>query len=140
MATRWVYSRQDGQHAEPRCYQTTCREVELTRKLLKRLVRPEGLEPPAYWFEAINPRNIYNLAGASTIAKHYSKLLVFKHFREVRAVALATARNASVQGVGTKMGTVRSRDSGGQGQANIRTSGPHGTFKTYKTWTGGATT
>src|ERR1019366_1973960 len=40
-----------------------------------------------------------------------------------------------MRGVGTKMGTVQSRDSGGQGQTNIRTSGQHGTYKTYKTRT-----
>ena len=33
------------------------------------------------------------------------------------------------------MGTVRSRDSGDQGHANIRTSGQRGTYKTYKTRT-----
>jgi hypothetical protein len=60
-------------------------------------------------------------------------LLVFKDFQEVRAGVLATARNASMQGVGTKLGTVESRDSGVMGQANIGISGQHGTYKTYKT-------
>jgi hypothetical protein len=33
-------------------YQAIRGEADLKRNVLKILVRPEGLEPPAYWFEA----------------------------------------------------------------------------------------
>src|ERR1019366_3400040 len=58
-----------------------------------------------------------------------------RSLRSVSLGALVTVNNASMRGVGTKMGTVRSRDSGDQGHANIRTSGQRGTYKTYKTRT-----
>ena len=96
-------------------------------------MRPERLELPAYWFEANGPCIFSNLEALPTIANNCDKLLVFKDFQEVRAGVLATARNASMQGVGTKLGTVESRDSGVMGQANIGISGQHGTYKTYKT-------
>ncbi len=35
-----------------RCYQSGFCKSELRLKSLKRLARPEGLEPPTYWFEA----------------------------------------------------------------------------------------
>jgi hypothetical protein len=60
-------------------------------------------------------------------------LLVFKDFQAFPKRELATARNASMRGVGTKMGTVLSCDLQSLSQANIRTSGQHGTYKTYKT-------
>src|ERR1019366_6407433 len=62
-----------------------------------------------------------------------AKPLVFIGFQTFAAVSLATARNASMRGVGTKMGTVLSHDFQSPSRANIGTSGQHGTYKTYKT-------
>jgi hypothetical protein len=70
------------------------------------VARPERLELPTYWFEASGPCIISNLEALPTTANNCAKLLVFKDFQEVRTGALATARNASMQGVGTKLGTV----------------------------------
>jgi hypothetical protein len=45
----------------PVAYQASCKETDLTGRWLKRLARPEGLEPPAYWFEAIAAPRINTL-------------------------------------------------------------------------------
>ena len=70
------------------------------------MVGASGFEPPTSWSITNNPCKISNLAVLLTVAKNCAKVLVFKGFREVRARALATARDPSMQGVGTKMGTV----------------------------------
>jgi hypothetical protein len=70
------------------------------------VVRPEGLEPPAYWFEASNQRILRNLALGTTVDRHCALLRVTKHFPRYRPKALATVRTTSMQGVGTKLGTV----------------------------------
>ena len=75
-------------------------------KSLKRLVGASGFEPPTSWSRTKDPRRISDLAVLPTIANNCAKLLVFKGFQEVRAAALATVRNASMRGMGTKMGTV----------------------------------
>jgi len=45
-----------------------------------RLARPEGLEPPAYWFEATSARGISNLEAGTAVAHNSQMLLVFKSF------------------------------------------------------------
>jgi hypothetical protein len=72
------------------------------------VVRPEGLEPPAYWFEAKSQHRISNLAVGTSIANDYSSLIVFMHLRHALIVTLATPNNASMQGMGTKLGTAGS--------------------------------
>jgi hypothetical protein len=101
--------------------------------LLKTLVGAAGLEPATLCLEGKNARNICNLAGIRNIANNYAKLLVFKGFRASSYEALATASNGSMRGVGTKMGTVSSRDFQSPSRANIGTSGQPGTYKNYKT-------
>ena len=71
-----------------------------------KVVRPEGLEPPAYWFEAGTPRRINNLAVGTTAALDFRLLLVLKQFRYPTDGALATLHNAAMYGVGTVLGTV----------------------------------
>jgi hypothetical protein len=70
------------------------------------LARPEGLEPPAYWFEAENLRIIKNLAVGTMVVHGCAFLLVIKYFEPMTRFARAPVRNASMQGVGTKLGTV----------------------------------
>lgn len=70
---------------------------------------PSGLEPETCRLRISGPCIISNLRALPTIAHRGAKLLVFKDFQAVRVGALARARNASMQGVGTKMGTVISR-------------------------------
>jgi hypothetical protein len=69
-------------------------------------VRPEGLEPPAYWFEARHLRSTRNLAPHPLVVRLCALLPVIKHFAREAEMALATARTTSMQGVGTKLGTV----------------------------------
>ena len=73
------------------------------------MVRPEGLEPPACWFEARNRRIIYDLAPGTAVVRRYSLLPVFEQFDSEPARALATVRTTSMQGVGTKTGHSRIR-------------------------------
>ena len=70
------------------------------------MVGASGFEPPASWSRTKNPRNISNLAALPMSARHCAKLLVCKDFQAFSTTALATLRNASMHGVGTKMGTV----------------------------------
>jgi hypothetical protein len=44
------------------------------------VVRPEGLEPPAYWFEAENLRNVRSLQMRTRLASVCVLLLVIKEF------------------------------------------------------------
>jgi hypothetical protein len=64
-------------------------------------VRPEGLEPPAYWFEARNRRTFMSLALGTRVVQHCALLRVIKHFRAPSTPTLAKLRNASMQSVGT---------------------------------------
>jgi hypothetical protein len=102
---------------------------------LVEVVGASGFEPPTSWSRTKNPRNISNLAPLPIFAKHCAKLLVFKDFQAFSTTALATALNASMRGVGTKMGTVSSSDFQSLSRANIGTPGQLGTYKTYKTRT-----
>jgi hypothetical protein len=70
------------------------------------VARPEGLEPPAYWFEAKNQRNIGKLAVGTMVVHGCAELRVIKDFAGAPDRALlALVRNCSMQGVGTKVGT-----------------------------------
>jgi hypothetical protein len=51
----------------------------------------------------MNLRFIYNLAAGTMVVRRYSLLGVIKHFACERTEQLATARTASMQGVGTKL-------------------------------------
>ncbi len=73
--------------------------------LLKKLARPERLELPTYWFEAINALGISNLAIGTRIRLDSLVLLVFKHFEDTEPGILASVGRASMQGVGTELGT-----------------------------------
>src|ERR1700722_10966109 len=79
--------------------------------LSKGMVGASGFEPPASWSRTKNPRTFNDLARLPTIAYSCAKFLFFKDFQAFPKRALATARNSSMRGVGTKMGTVLSRDS-----------------------------
>jgi hypothetical protein len=70
-------------------------------------VRPEGLEPPAYWFEARNRRTFMSLALGTTVVQHCALLRVIKEFRAFSAATLVILLTASARRVGTKMGTVQ---------------------------------
>ncbi len=70
------------------------------------MARPEGLEPPAYWFEAKNARRINNLAADVTVAHRYQSVFVFKQYRQSAIRARVTVSNGAMQGVGTNLGTV----------------------------------
>lgn len=84
------------------------------------MVRPEGLEPPAYWFEANNPHQISYLARASvcvTPALHPSiNLAKYGQFAgcygnrngynpSPNRGNLATESDSTKRRVGTKSGT-----------------------------------
>ena len=51
-------------------------------------------------------RHVYHLQAVTNIAKVCAMLLVIKDMRGSCGLWLALERNASMQGVGTKMGTV----------------------------------
>jgi hypothetical protein len=53
----------------------------------------------------MNPRRISNLAADTIVVFDSPLLLVFKRFRDTEPGALATLGNASMQGVGTELGT-----------------------------------
>jgi len=72
------------------------------------MVRPEGLEPTAYWFEATKPLCFIDLALGTIVVQGCALLRVIKDFNGPAGFAGVTLRNASTQGVGTKMGTLRS--------------------------------
>jgi hypothetical protein len=72
------------------------------------MVGASGFEPPASWSRTMNRRIICNLAVGTVVIHRCALLLVIKHFACQFAMALATARNTSTQGVGTKLGTVLS--------------------------------
>jgi len=74
------------------------------------LVGASGFEPPTSWSRTRGPRTFNDLATLPTIAKSCAKLLVFKDFQAFPKRAITTAGNASMRGVGTKIGTVLSRD------------------------------
>jgi len=54
--TRSPFPSRDRQGAVANC---TCSPLHLYE--VARLARPEGLEPPAYWFEAKNPQETNDL-------------------------------------------------------------------------------
>jgi len=58
------------------------------------------------WSRTMGQRHVYHLQAGRSIAQLFSMLLVIKDFGESRSVVLVMPRNASMQGVGTKMGTV----------------------------------
>ena len=70
------------------------------------MVRPDRLERPTFWFVATNQRAFIDLAVGTMSTSSCSLLRVIKQFRDVPDRVLAKLRNASLQGVGTKMGTV----------------------------------
>jgi hypothetical protein len=67
------------------------------------MVRPDRFERPTLWFEAKNRRTFIGLAVGTTVVQHCALFRVIKEFRVVRERVLAMLRNASLQGVGTKM-------------------------------------
>jgi len=75
----------------------------------KELVGASGFEPPASWSRTRNQRIISNLAVGTLIYHRCAMLLVIKGLGSLRGAALAMARNPSMRGVGTKMGTVSLR-------------------------------
>ena len=58
------------------------------------------------WSRTMDQRYVYHLQAVTNIAKYYAMLLVIKDFGGTSGLRLVTVRNASMQGVGTKMGTV----------------------------------
>ena len=71
------------------------------------MARPERLELPTYWFEAMNPREISILALGTTVTHDSSRLLVGNGLRHPESARLAVVSNASMQGAGTIMGTAK---------------------------------
>ena len=71
------------------------------------MVRPRGFEPLTFCSGGKRQRTISNLAPVASIPRSCALLLVIKDFGDCCAVALATARNPSMQGVGTIMGTLK---------------------------------
>ena len=69
------------------------------------MVRPARLERATFWFVARNQRTFINLALGTMAVHSCALLLVIKDFGERLGSRLATVRNASIQGVGTKLGT-----------------------------------
>ena len=69
------------------------------------MARPERLELPTCWFEASNALGINNLALGTRIMLGSLVLLVFKHFEYREPGTLASMGKASMQGVGTELGT-----------------------------------
>ena len=72
-------------------------------------MRPERLELPAYWFEAINKSTVSNLAVGTVIINGYADVLVIKYLRHVACFLLTLLGNGSIRGVGTKLGTLDGR-------------------------------
>ena len=70
------------------------------------MVRPARLERATFWFVARNLRTFIDLALGTTVVHSCALLLVIKRFGEDCGYMLATLLNASMQGVGTKLGTV----------------------------------
>jgi hypothetical protein len=75
--------------------------------LLKELVGASGFEPPASWSRTMNPRRINNLHMGTTVVCGSYTLLVSNTLSRRGASTLATANNASMWGVGTKLGTAK---------------------------------
>src|SRR5580700_9731124 len=75
-------------------------------KWLKGLVGARGFEPPASWSRTMNTRIFKHLALGTVGTNGFALLRVIKQFRDADQCALAMLRNASMQRVGTKMGTL----------------------------------
>jgi hypothetical protein len=73
------------------------------------MVGASGFEPPASWSRTRDQRHVYHLQAVTSIAKRCAMLLLIKDFRGRCNRVLAKVRNASMQGVGTKLGTVKTR-------------------------------
>ena len=69
------------------------------------MVRPDRFELPTFWFVAMNAPRINMLAGAFVTTNDSQMLLGFMDLRDSEPGTLATLRNASMQGVGTELGT-----------------------------------
>ena len=59
------------------------------------------------WSRTMGQRHVYHLQAFTNIAQLFSMLLVIKDMCGFSSLRLVTPRNASMQGVGTKVGTVR---------------------------------
>ena len=70
------------------------------------MVRPDRFELPTFWFVARNRRIFIDLALGTTVAKSCSLLRVIKHLDALSEWKLAKSGNRSMQGMGTKVGTV----------------------------------
>jgi len=92
----------DASHGPVDVRESRCNQLRTKEKV----VRPEGLEPPAYWFEARNRRTFMSLALGTMVVQHCALLRVIKDFRPSSVATLVKLRTASMHRVGTKMGTV----------------------------------
>ena len=72
----------------------------------KQLVRPEGFEPPASCFGAMQRRKINDLARLLTSAQDCFKMLTFIDLNHWLRIPWATMNNGATRGVGTKLGTI----------------------------------
>jgi len=72
-----------------------------------KLVGAQRFELWTSWSRTMDQRHVYHLQAITSIATLCSMLLAIKDMRESSGEVLAMPRNASMQGVGTKMGTVK---------------------------------
>jgi hypothetical protein len=70
-------------------------------------------------YETISQRIISNLAVGKIVIHCCALLPVIKHLAAKRAERLAMARNTSMQGVGTKLGTVKRGEAGVKGSPHL---------------------
>ena len=73
---------------------------------LRKVVGAQRFELWTSWSRTTGQRHVYHLRAVTNIAQLFSMLLVIKGFGGSGGVWLAPKRNASMQGVGTKAGTV----------------------------------
>ena len=64
-----------------------------------------GIEAPTLWLQIVNTLRINNLALGTTFVHDSQMLLVFIDFGDLPRAMPAKVGNASVQGVGTELGT-----------------------------------
>ena len=77
-----------------------------SRRERKKMVGAQRFELWTSWSRTMGQRPVYHLQAVTSIARLCAMLLVIKDMRECIGLRLATLRYASMQGVGTKMGTV----------------------------------
>jgi hypothetical protein len=71
----------------------------------RKVVRPSGFEPPTFCSGGRNSQKINKLVANATIANDSQSVLSFNGLRHSKSGTLATVSNASMQGVGTVLGT-----------------------------------